>query len=101
MSSNLIVLPQITVGNSAVQISTTAMQAQNYHKMASVTIENDSSNGSGSYILVGNSLITTTQFARKLFPGDWWTVSGSAIDINKIYVLGSTSGLKANISATP
>lgn len=93
MSNNLKTLPAVTVGATAVQITPTAMQSQNYHKWASVSIQSDPTNASGSVVYVGDSLVSTTRYSRALNPGDWWTISGSAIDVNRIYVVGSTTGL--------
>jgi hypothetical protein len=108
MSNNLKVLPQLTVGATALQVahgytnpaSGNAFTGETFHKWASITIESDPANAAGTLIYIGNSLLTSTKKARTLNPGDWYTVSGSAIDPNKLYVLGSTTGLLVNVSGT-
>ena len=90
MSSNLRTLPQITVGSSTpLQILTTVEIGQNWHKKESVSLQADPNNSGVVY--VGDAFVSSTQYARVLNPGDWWTLSGSAIDPNRIFVLGSAA----------
>src|ERR1700748_1159377 len=97
MSNNVKTLPALTVGTTALQIASgftnpgsgKAYTSENWHKHASVSIQADPAN-SGT-VFVGDSQVSSTRFSRVLNPGDWYTVSGSAIDVNKIYVVGSAA----------
>jgi len=97
MSNNVKTLPALTVGATALQIangvngsSGNPITGENWHKWASVSIQADPSNTGTVY--VGDSLVSTTRYSRELQPGDWYTVAGSAIDINKVWVVGSAAG---------
>lgn len=96
MSNNIKTLPALTVGATALQIahgtngsSGNAITTENWHKWASVSIQADPANSGTVY--VGDSLVSTTRYSRVLNPGDWYTVAGSAIDINKVWVVGSAA----------
>jgi hypothetical protein len=84
MANAIKTLPQITVGTTAVPLSTSTSS-----KWASVSIQADSANSGKVY--VGDSLVSTTRYSRVLNASDWFTISGSAIDPSKVYVLGSAA----------
>jgi hypothetical protein len=97
MSNNIKTLPALTVGTTALQIASgtngssgNAITSENWHKWASVSIQADPAN-TGT-VFVGDSLISATRYSRELQPGDWYTIAGSAVDINKVWVLGSAAG---------
>lgn len=91
MSNNIKTLPQLTVGTSSLKITAgTHFAQENWHKWASVSVQADPNNTGVVYI--GDSLVSATQYSRVLNPGDWYTVAGSAIDINRVFVLGSAAG---------
>jgi hypothetical protein len=98
MSNNIKTLPALTVGATALQIAngytnpgtSAAFTLDTYHKWASVSIQADPSNT--GIVYVGDSKVSTTRYSRALNPGDWYTVAGSAVDPNKVWVVGSTTG---------
>lgn len=99
MANQLKTLPQITVGTTAVAIITTADGNEgNYAPHASVSVQADPANSGTLY--VGDKFLSTTQYAAALSPGQMYTVAGSAINPNKIYVLGSAAGQNAHVSLT-
>jgi hypothetical protein len=77
-------LPALTVGTTATQLTNST-----HSKWASVSIQADPANS--GQVFVGDSLVSTTRYSRVLNAGDWFTVSGSAMDPSKIYVLGSAA----------
>lgn len=95
MANALAVFLPVTVGVTALTIDPSGV---NYHKFASVSIQADPLNTGQIY--VGNSLLSTTRYARVLNPGDSFTIAGSAIDTTKIFVLGSAAGQIAHPSAS-
>jgi hypothetical protein len=100
MSNDLKVLPQVTVGTTAVQITPSAMQAQNWHKWASVSIQAALTNGGTVYIGAWLPAVTTTQYSRALSAGDVFIIAGSAIDVNRIGAIASASGQLINVSGS-
>lgn len=98
MSNAIKTLPALTVGTTALQIaagytnpgSGNTYTTEKWHKWASVSIQADPANSGTVY--VGDSTLSSTRYSRELQPGDWYTIAGSAVDVNKIYVLGSASG---------
>ena len=97
MSNNIKTLPALTVGTTRLQIaagtngsSGNLITTENWHKWASVSVQADPANSGQVY--VGDSLVSSTRYSRVLQPGDWYSVAGSAIDINKVWVVGSAAG---------
>ena len=99
MSNQLWVLAQQTVGTTATTIQpTTDGNEGNYTSYASVMIQADPSNSGTLY--VGNSLLSTTRYSAALTAGQTWSLSGSAINAGKIYILGSAAGQVAHVSGS-
>lgn len=98
MSDNLSTLPAVTVGTSALQITPIAFQSQTWHKRSSASVFANPANSGTIY--VGDSFVSTTRYAAAINAGQLWTIAGSAIDLNKIYVLGSAAGQIAQPSST-
>lgn len=99
MSNQLAVFPAQTVGTTAVSVSTTTVGNEgNFTPRASVSVQADPTNTGTVYI--GNSLLSTTRYARALQPGDFFTISGSAINANKIFALGSIAGQIIHVSGS-
>jgi hypothetical protein len=91
MSNNIKTLPALTVGTTPLAITNgTALASQNWHKWASVSVQADPANT--GIVYVGDSLVSNTRYSRALNPGDWYTVAGSAVDVNRVFVLGSAAG---------
>ena len=83
--SALKTIAALTVGTTPVQLLNST-----HSKWASVSIQADPTN-TGT-VFVGDSLVSTTRYSRVLNAGDWITISGSAVDPSKVYVLGSAAG---------
>lgn len=98
MSDNLATLPQVVVGTTPLQITPIAFQSQTFHKRSSASVFAAAAN-TGT-IFVGDSFVSTTRYAAALTAGQLWTIAGSAIDLNKIYVLGSIANQIAQPSST-
>lgn len=98
MSDNLATLPAVTVGTTPLQITPIAFQSQNWHKRSSASVFANPANTGTIY--VGDSFVSTTRYAAALTAGQLWTIAGSAIDLNKIWVLGSAAGQIAQPSST-
>jgi hypothetical protein len=98
MSNNVKTLPALTVGTTPLQIangvtnpgSGNLITSENWHKWASISLQADAANS--GIVYVGDSLVSATRYSRALNPGDFFSVAGSAIDINRLYVLGSAAG---------
>lgn len=97
MSNQLAVFPQQTVGTTATTISaTTDGNEGNFVPREGVMIQADPANTGTIY--VGNSLLSTTRYSAALTAGQSWSMTGSAINANKIYILGSAAGQIAHVS---
>lgn len=93
MSNQLAVFPQQVLSTAATPVSTVTVGPEgNFTPRASVSIQADPSNV--GVVFIGNSLMvaTPTQYARALKPGDWFSISGSAINAGKIYARAATAG---------
>lgn len=104
MSNTPKLLPSITVGTTAVAVdqrSPGSGVGSNYiHKYASVQIQADPANSGKVYVGDNTANFTATNYIRVLNAGDWFTVSGSAIDATKIFVLGSASAQVVHVGAS-
>lgn len=98
MSTQLRDYPQITVGTTAVSIvSATDGNEGNFTPHGGFMIFADPTNTGTIY--VGTSLVSTTRYSAALTAGQSWSITGSAINGNKIYILGSAAGQNAHVSA--
>lgn len=99
MSNQLADYPAITVGTTPVALFTTTLGNEgNFTPRASVSIQADPANTGTLY--VGTKLMSTTRYAAALTAGQMFTITGSAINGNKIYIMGSAAGQIAHPSAT-
>lgn len=96
MSNAVKTLPAVVVGTSAVTIDPVtpngAVPSNGFthrHWALSVSIQSDP--GNSGLIYVGDNLVSTSRYSRVLNPGEWYTVQGSAVDPNRIYVLSDTA----------
>lgn len=104
MSNSLKLLPTITVGTTAVAVdqrSPGSGAGTNYiHKYASISIQADPANTGVIYVGDNSGTLTNTSYARVLNPGDWMTISGSAVDGSRVMILGSAAGQVLHVSAS-
>jgi hypothetical protein len=51
-------------------------------------------------VLVGDRNVSTTQYARSLNAGDWFTISGSAVDATNMWAVATVAGQILHPSAS-
>lgn len=99
MSNQLADYPAITVGTTPVALFTTTLGNEgNFTPRASISVQADPANSGTIY--VGSSKVSTTRYAAALTAGQMYTIAGSAINGNKIWILGSAASQVAHPSAT-
>lgn len=97
MSNTLKMLPTVTVGTTAVAVD---QRGQNFHKYASVSIQADPANSGKVYVGDNSGTLSGSSYVRVLNAGDFFTISGSAIDATRIFVLGSAAGQIVHVGAS-
>lgn len=55
----------------------------------SVSVQNDPN--STGILYVGDNTVSTTKYSRALAPGDFYTVTGSAVDPSKVWVVSEST----------
>ena len=103
MSNTLKQLPTVTVGTTAVLIDQrsqgSATGTLGIHKYASVSVQSDPNN-TGTIYIGDNANLTTSAYVRALSPGDWFSISGSAVDATKMGAIASAAGQILHVGAS-
>ena len=94
MANSPKLLPTLTVGTTAVPLYTVtdngAGNGFNHHKFGlSVSVQSDPLNA--GKIFVGDNTVSITKYSRVLAAGDFYTVSGSAVDPSDVWVISDTA----------
>lgn len=104
MSNSLKQLPTVTVGTTAVAVDQrsqgSATGTLGIHKYASVSLQSDPLNTGKIYIGDNSGTLTATSYVRILNPGDFFTITGSAVDPSRMMVIASVAAQILHVGAS-
>lgn len=93
MAQALKVLPELTVGTTAVQLD---QRTQQNLQFRSITIQADDANT--GQIKFGDSTVSASHYARSLNAHEWATFAGDAVVGSEIWVIASAAGQILHVS---
>lgn len=104
MSNTLKQLPTVTVGTTPVAVDQrsqgSAAGSMGIHKYASVSIQSDPLNTGKIFVGDNSGTLSTTAYVRILNPGDFFTITGSAVDASRMFVVASIAAQILHVGAS-